>query len=115
MNSLKVKIIFSIYWLISSSLLFSQTAFDYHINVEPSTISGLDGLHSYAFGQIDGKWIFIGGRRDGIHARQPFNAFPENENNTTIYVVDNISQNVWTSNILSLPEALKEQLQSTNM
>jgi hypothetical protein len=111
----KIKFVLGFYFLINSALLFSQTEFNYHITVEPTSISGLDGLHSYALGQHDGKSLFIGGRRDGVHARQPFNAFPESENNTTIYVVDFETQEVWTASILSLPTGLKEQLQSTNM
>lgn len=95
--------------------LTAQTSFDYEIEIEPMTIDGMDGLHSYAFGEVDGKWIFIGGRRDGIHARQPFNAFPASENNTTIYVVDPESEVVLTANISGLSTAIREQLQSTNM
>jgi len=53
-----------------------------------SVPSGLPGLHSYAWGQQGGKWLIIGGRKDGLHARQPFNAFPQAQNNTDIYVVD---------------------------
>ena len=57
----------------------------------------------------------IGGRKDGIHARQPFNAFPENQNNTDIYVVDVVNNQLWSASVNSLPVGLKEQLQSTNM
>ena len=54
----------------------AQTTFEYDVVLTPVTVSGLPGLHSYAFGQHNGKWLIIGGRKDGIHARQPFNAFP---------------------------------------
>ena len=104
--------------LFSGVLMFqlnAQATFDYTVSVQPKTISGLGGLHSYAFGEHNGKWVFIGGRKDGIHARQPFNAFPENQNNTTIYIVDPASSEVWTEEITDLNSALKEQLQSTNM
>lgn len=95
--------------------LVAQTTFDYDVVLTPVTISGLPGLHSYAFGQHNGKWLIIGGRKDGIHARQPFNAFPGAQNNTDIYVVDIATQQTWSTSVNVLPTGLKEQLQSTNM
>ena len=93
----------------------AQTTFEYDVVLTPVTVSGLPGLHSYAFGQHNGKWLIIGGRKDGIHARQPFNAFPGAQNNTDIYVVDIASKQTWSASVNTLPTGLKEQLQSTNM
>ena len=97
------------------SVSFSQSNFNYEVSLVPVTISNLPGLHSYAYAQHNGKWLIIGGRKDGLHARQPFNAFPASQNNTEIYVVDVVTNQVWTSSVNSLPTGLKEQLQSTNM
>lgn len=106
--------------LIISTLLlfqvgFSQSTFNYSISLTPIYVEGLPGLHSYAFAQSDNKWLIIGGRRDGIHARQPFNAFPALENNTDIYVIDISTLQFWLASVNTLPTSLKEQLQSTNM
>ncbi len=95
--------------------LLSQNSFDYSLELEPVNIPDLPGLHSYAFAQHNGKWLIIGGRKDGIHARQPFNAFPFSQNNTDIYVVDVNTKEFWTSSTTGLATNLKEQLQSTNM
>lgn len=94
---------------------FAQNEFDYELVLEPVVISNFPGIHSFAYAQADGKWLIIGGRIDGIHARQPFNAFPENKNNKNIFVVDPISKQVWSKNIDALPTSIKEQVQSTNM
>jgi hypothetical protein len=94
---------------------FAQNDFNYSLELNPVTISGLPGLHSFAFGQSDGKWLIIGGRLDGLHARQPFNAFPASNNNTSLYVVDKVTQQSWSVSLSSLPTGIKEQLQSTNM
>lgn len=93
---------------------FSQTSFNYDVQINPISIPNLPGLHSYAFAQHNGKWLFLAGRTDGIHARQPFNAFPLGNNNTMIYVVDKATQQVWSASVASLPTALAEQMQSTN-
>lgn len=95
--------------------LTAQSHFDYSLELIPITIPNLPGLHSYAYGQSEGKWLVLGGRLDGLHARQPFNAFPATQNNTDLYVIDVQTQQFWTASINTLAQGLKEQLQSTNM
>ena len=107
-------------YLIIVILLFckvsiAQSTFDYNVQLTPITISGLQGLHSYAFAQHNGKWLIIGGRKDGVHARQPFNAFPNSQNNSNIIVIDVATQQFWSASLTSLSTGLKEQLQATNM
>lgn len=98
-----------------SSVAYAQTAFPYNFELVPVEISGLPGLHSYAWAQHEGKWLVLGGRKDGLHARQPFNSFPGEENNTDIYVIDPEEKQFWSSGIAGLPTSIREQLQSTNM
>lgn len=101
--------------LFISVLAKAQDSFNYSISLNPKVVLGLPGLHSYVFAQHDNKWLIIGGRRDGIHARQPFNAFPENQNNLDVFVVDVETEEMWSSTLNTLPTGIKEQLQSTNM
>ncbi|MDD2985333.1 hypothetical protein [Flavobacterium sp.] len=110
MKKLFIFLVFSCFQLVQG-----QNNFPYDVVLTPVSVAGLPGLHSYAFGQHNGKWLIIGGRKDGMHARQPFNAFPENQNNTTIYVVDIATQQSWSASMNTLATGLKEQLQSTNM
>lgn len=103
-------------FLIALSLqqaVVAQTNFS--VLVQPYSIPNLPGLHSFAAAQYDGKWIIIGGRKDGLHLRQPFNSFPSADNNTNIYVVDPINKAVWSTSVNSLSTSIAEQLQSTNM
>ena len=88
-----------------------QIPFNYSVKLKPVTVTNLPGLHSFVVGQSGGKWLVIGGRKDGLHARQPFNAFPAASNNTDIYVVDINTQQFWSASVNSLATALKEQLQ----
>ena len=96
-------------------IVAGQNHFDYILELEPVSVPGLPGLHSYAFGQHDGLWLIIGGRKDGMHARQPFNTFPQSFSNSDIYVVDINAQQFWSSALSGLPVGIREQLQSTNM
>ncbi|MEQ8908207.1 MAG: hypothetical protein RIC95_03375 [Vicingaceae bacterium] len=110
----KLSILFAIIMLKLSSIQ-AQAITNYEVELKPISIPGLPGLHSYAFGQDQGKWLIIGGRRDGLHARQPFNSFPQNQNNDSIYVIDVATQQFWSAPLNGLATAIREQLQSTNM
>ena len=101
--------------LLSFKGAMAQNSFPYDVQLTPITIANLPGLHSFAFAQHNGKWLIIGGRKDGVHARQPFNAFPNAQNNTNIYVVDVTSQQSWSASVNTLPSSISEQLQSTNI
>ena len=92
-------------------------SFPYEIELEPFVIPGLDGVHSYAAGQSDGKWVIISGRVDGMHRgggngnNRPFPAFNSNK---TIYIVDPVAKQVWTDDLSSLSTDLQDQMSSTN-
>jgi hypothetical protein len=110
-----MKLISSLAFVLMSIFGFAQDAFNYSLEINPITIDGLPGMHSYVWGQHEGKWLIIGGRLDGLHARQPFNAFPAIQNNTDIYVVDVDAQQFWTASLTALSTTLEEQMQSSNM
>jgi hypothetical protein len=101
--------------LLTNFVNHAQVQFDYQVQITPVNVTGLPSLHSLVGAQHDGKWLLIGGRKDGVHARQPFNAFPVAQNNTDIYVVDVLSNQVLSAPLTSLPTGIQEQLQSTNM
>lgn len=101
--------------LILGMSVSAQDSFQYHIELEPVVIPNMPGIHSFAQAQHNGKWLIIGGRLDGVHARQPFNAFPENQNNTSVFVVDPENAQVYSSDVSVLPTNIEEQMQSTNM
>jgi hypothetical protein len=108
---MKLALVFSLFL---AAFSFAQDNFHYTVGIVPKQIPNLPGIHSYAFGQHEGKWLVIGGRLDGIHARQPFNAFPQSQNNTDVYVIDPVANQFWTASVTSLPTSIEEQLQSTN-
>lgn len=106
---------FMLYVLLISKVSYAQFDFDYTIDLQPVEITNLQGLHSYAFGQADGKWLIVGGRTDGLHPRQPFASFPVSHNNTYLYVIDVTTKAFWSAPLSSLATGLQEQLQATNM
>ncbi|MBP6310711.1 MAG: T9SS type A sorting domain-containing protein [Flavobacteriales bacterium] len=94
---------------------FSQHVGDRNVVLEEVTIPDMPGIHSFAWGQHNGEWLLIGGRTDGLHQRQPFAAFLASGNNTMGHVLNPFTNEVWSADLSSLPTALFEQLQSTNL
>lgn len=113
------KITFSIFvlglFIVNLHPFAQTTTFPFEIQLKADSVAGFNGLHSFAYGQLDGKVLLIGGRPDGIHARQPFNAFPASQNNQLIQVLDLQTHQYWSRSLAELPVSLQEQLQSTNM
>ena len=95
--------------------LGGQNATPFQVSIEEVNIPGMPGVQSFVYGQHLGKWLILGGRTDGLHQRQPFASFAAADNNTSVYVVDPQSRQVWSKSLSSLPSPLYEQLQSTNM
>jgi hypothetical protein len=98
-----------------AQLASAQDVGDRDIALREIQIAAMPGLQSFAWGQVEGQWFLIGGRLDGLHRRQPFAAFLASDNNTMAYVVDPLTQQVWSASLSTLPQAMFEQLQSTNM
>ena len=106
------KIIFFLSFILSYQLK-AQDAFTIH--VVPSSITAAPAIHSGAFAMYHGKWIFVGGRIDGLHVMQPNQAFPFYGRNDSVFVVDPILNSYQAANITSLPFILYEALSSSNM
>ncbi len=113
-SMMKIKIIMTL--LLSIIMVRPSLAQDqFTVQIEPLVISNAPSVHSFSFGKTsDGKWVILGGRIDGLHQRQPFAAFLENDNNKNVYVIDPIANQTWSTSISVLPASLFEQLQSTN-
>jgi len=98
--------------IISSS---AQNNYPFHFTLEPTIINGFTGLQSYAWAQEGDLLLLIGGRKDGLHRRQPFAAFNKQFNNTDLIVIDLKNEKVWSKSVVDLAASIAEQLQSTNM
>ena len=103
-----------LFWLLGTFGLAAQPAFNFQVEIQAKSIPGFPSLHSFAFGQHEQYWVFFGGRIDGIHARQPFNAFPATGVNTNIWIVDTATDSVFSLPSSALPDSVYYQMQGTN-
>ena len=69
----------------------------FQIQLTPLTIPDAPALQSAASAEYNGKWLFIGGRTDGLHGMVPLlNNFPPQYENKNIIVIDPTTGQVWT-------------------
>lgn len=93
----------------------AQNSTAFSVELETIQLQNAPGLQSFVVGTHNGQWLLIGGRTDGLHQRQPFAAFAAAGNNVEAFVVDPVLNQTWSASLATLPTALFEQLQSTNM
>ncbi|MEM7038759.1 MAG: hypothetical protein AAF570_17360, partial [Bacteroidota bacterium] len=79
------------------------------------TITGAPEIHSFSYAQWDGRWLFIGGRQNGLHGFLPPLAFPSSGINDAIWVVDPVANQTWSVPVDSLPDSIREPITSSNM
>jgi hypothetical protein len=97
------------------SALFSYAQVPFSVEIEPVVAGPLPGMHSFAFAQSGTKWLFVGGRINGIHG------FSTNDNFDVVYasdvitVVDTATWSWYSSPLGVLPTAEADPLRSTNM
>lgn len=105
--------------LILTLLLCVKTyaAVPFNIEIEQISIPSSPSLHSFAFAQYNGKWLFIGGRTNGMHTfSNTLPNFPRSSANRNIYVVDPNTNQVWSRNVYTdLSVAVADPLKSHNM
>lgn len=106
--------LFALLTLIGSSLLTAQNG-TWTVALEPVNIRNMPGVQSFVSAEVDGKILIIGGRRDGLHRRQPPMTFLPSGDNADIILLDVAAQTVRTAPVSTLSSPLNEQMRSTNM
>lgn len=95
--------------------MFAQSA-PYSIEVEQVLMPNAPKLHSFAFAQSGGKWLFIGGRFNGLHGFSLGISFPPKYQNRYAWVVDPSTGQTWSVNLYSsLTISKADPLRSMNM
>ena len=111
---MKIKIAIACFCsMLSVAYVNAQQNFDIHIL--PSSITNAPAIHSGAFAVHNGKWIFLGGRIDGLHIMQANQAFGTYGRNDSIFVVDPIANTRLAASVSQLPSIMYEALGSSNM
>ncbi|MGL5888761.1 MAG: hypothetical protein ACRC3B_02680, partial [Bacteroidia bacterium] len=80
-----------------------------------STPQQLPGLHSFAFAKSGSKWMFAGGRINGLHGFSTNDNFPVQYANENLIVIDTATWQVYQSSVVPLGLQLADPLRSTNM
>jgi hypothetical protein len=108
--------------LIPASSALTPARLPFRVNIEEVSFPGAPALHSFAAAQSNGKWLFIGGRTNGIHSFDPLpiNNFPPSQANHWVWVVDPLVGQAWSvdlydSSITPPLGFIADSLSSNNM
>lgn len=109
------KLFLSLLAFFATTMLKGQNA-PFQLHLEPLTITGLPGMHSFAATTHNGLWLLVGGRLDGLHGTAAGGniPFPVAQNNENIYVVNPLTGQTWSASLASLAVDIKEQLRASN-
>ena len=106
----------SVLTLFFSSNNLSATPEPYSIELQQIAMPGTPAIHSFAFAQSNGRWLFVGGRTNGLHGFSAGTSFPKQYSNKNIFVVDPSSVQTYSRNIFTeYPFATADPLRSANM
>jgi hypothetical protein len=85
------------------------------VEIEPVVAGPLPAMHSFAFAQSGTKWLFVGGRINGLHGFSTNSNFDVVYASDVITVIDTATWSWYSSPLGVLPTATADPLRSTNM
>lgn len=95
--------------------LFSQdSGIPFTVELDEVTYEDWPGLHSFSFAEWDDYWVFVGGRRNGLHGFFAVTGFPESEANDELWVMDKQTGLYWSYPVSGFPDEWRDFLRGTN-
>jgi len=103
--------------ILLSAKSFAQYGAMPPFTVQIEAINGINipGLHSFAFAQSGDKWLFVGGRTNGLHGLNSSGSFPSEYANNSVIVVDTTTWTSFSADLNQLPISIADPMRSTNM
>ncbi|MGZ4157529.1 MAG: hypothetical protein ACXVED_10285, partial [Bacteroidia bacterium] len=113
------KLIFSCFLLFNLFIIksFAQYGAMPPFTIQIEAINGINipGFHSFAFAQSGDKWLFIGGRTNGLHGVNSSDGFPPEFKNDAVTVVDTSTWTYYQADLNQLPKLIADPMRSSNM
>ncbi len=103
------------FWLLLFSAVVLEAQVPFDVKLRAVAVADLQGVHSFAYAQLSDQIVVIGGRKDGLHKRLPWEAFAEGGKNTTITLLNLKAKTHKAVTLKHLPAQLRDHLSSTNM
>lgn len=107
--------ILSVFMLVFLSLHTAAQEFPYTVVLNPVYSSPDIALQSYAYGIWENRVLLIGGRKDGLHQRQPFASFAADGMPCNISILDLNNYSSTPVEFDIIDTQLAEQFSSTNI
>jgi len=113
---MRIRLLITLLFVFQFTGLIKADTEPYTVDLEQIFIPNAPAIHSFAFAESNGRWLFIGGRTNGLHGFNAVNSFPKQFSNIYIFVVDPLTNLTYARSIFTdLPFAFADQLRSANM
>lgn len=106
---------FILFLFIALNLGAKAQEFPYSVVVHPKFSSPSLAVQAFAYARYNDYILIIGGRKDGLHRRQPFASMDSAGMNSFITLYNTVDNSIYSTSIITLPMAVAEQFTSTNM
>lgn len=92
-----------------SPILPEDESLPFTISVELAPFTLPTGIQSYAGGILNGKWLLLAGRTNGLHGFDFVgNNFPPSQQNTVVYLFDPWTGNSWSRSLYDATSGLNQ-------
>lgn len=77
------------------------SALPYRVMIEEVATGGIDlpNVHSFVAGEVDGEWVLLAGRTNGLHGMTGMNAFDPAFENREVWVIDLEGRRSWRKSL----------------
>ncbi|MFM1898031.1 MAG: hypothetical protein RL577_271 [Bacteroidota bacterium] len=110
----KAFIVNSLLTFLGATVAQAQAQAPFGIRLEAHSPANFPAMQSFAWGQSGEDILFIAGRNDGLHKRQPFAAFDQAGIQGTWWVWNTQNDSLWSYIPSGFPAAIQEQLSASN-
>ena len=114
-NFKKITTLFFIILLTAKSFAQYGAMPPFTVQIEAITGINIPGFHSFAFAQSGDKWLFVGGRTNGLHGVNSSDGFPPEFKNDAVIVVDTTTWTYYSADLNQLPKLIADPMRSSNM
>lgn len=112
---LRITILISFFFVSTTTVAQNGKLPPFQLQIEAIGGTVLPGLHSFAFAQVQDKWLIIGGRTNGLHGLNNNDGFPSEYKNEMVTVIDTSSWSFYQADLHQLPGSVADPIRSTNM
>lgn len=111
---MRIFLLFLLPWFALGQVSWAQQD-TFQLEIQELSFEGFPGVHSGALASYNGRWMYLGGRVNGLHGFQSPFAFPAFGKNTNVWLCNPTNGELNSFSLSDFTEDLYEPLTSSNI